>query len=514
MNKNSGSSISKIRRTGLKVMKKNGYELRGYQKRGVFWMIKRELASKYRGGILADDPGLGKTIQTMALMASCPKKTLIIVPTAVLEQWKSICIQVFDRESVYVHFGPDKLRTKTKIMKLEFNICITTHGSAISRKKGTIESVLHIPDLWERVIIDEGHVIRNKKTKMNKAAMLYSSISPVNWLLTGTPVQNKVSDIISLLSFMGMSRTKIKTDLELYISSHLLRRTKKVLMDETFEDYEYNTNLVPFSTKEEQELYFNIERAALEDLADAKYSGTSEKDYNMKVLETYIRESQACSHPQIALDSIARKYGEEFNREFSGDSTKMERIVADIILAEGMSLVFCHFNTEMQRIASSLDENDVSSEFYDGSMSHRERELTLKKFRGESSGSPKVLIIQIMAGGVGLNLQNFSNVFILSPDWNPTNEIQAIARAHRFGQKKKVTVNKYLVVYNREFMEIGGDIDENCTTIDERILERQKEKRVLMARLLKDDTLSFNEKIRLNDIVNPSRESIVSDFII
>ena len=506
MKKKSGKSISKIRKTGLMVMKSKGYELRGYQKRGVFWMIKRELASQYKGGILADDPGLGKTIQTMALIASQPRKTLIIVPLAVLEQWRVICTKVFGRKNLYVHYGYDKFATKMEIMELEFGICITTHRSSFS-------PVLQITDFWERIIIDEGHVIRNNKTGMHKIAVeCYSKISPVNWLLTGTPVQNRFEDIVNLLKFVGINSKDVRTDPEFYISSYLLRRTKKVLMDDTFEDYEFNTRLVPFSTKKEQDLYSNIETAALEELADLKYSGISEAGYNMDILEIIIRIRQASSHPQIALESLRNKYGLEFNEEFNEVSTKMGRIVSDIQTAEGMSLVFCHFNSEMEILGKLLHKKDIHFERYKGSMSQREREMTLQKFSDECVYSPKVLLIQIMAGGVGLNLQNFENVFILSPDWNPTNEIQAISRAHRFGQKKKVKVNKYLVVYNSEFMEIGGNIDEKSTTIDQRILERQKIKRKLMAKLLKDDTLSFNEKIIGETRLNTIRESIVSEF--
>ena len=102
------------------------------------------------------------------------------------------------------------------------------------------------------------------------------------------------------------------------------------------------------------------------------------------------------------------------------------------------------------------------------------------------------MLIQIKAGGVGLNLQQFTDVFILSPDWNPANEIQAIARAHRMGQTSIVNVHKYVLAFNESFMV--GDIDE-YTTIDERIILRQKEKRKTMAKLLSDKTLEYNENL-------------------
>ena len=127
---------------------------------------------------------------------------------------------------------------------------------------------------------------------------------------------------------------------------------------------------------------------------------------------------------------------------------------------------------------------------------------------------PRVLLIQIKAGGVGLNLQQFTNVFILSPDWNPANEIQAIARAHRLGQKETVTVHKFTVVYNELFNEMkqienpenpqqeenNNNVDpiKPKTTVEERILCVQKKKRSLMVRMLNDETLEFNETFKMN----------------
>ena len=116
-----------------------------------------------------------------------------------------------------------------------------------------------------------------------------------------------------------------------------------------------------------------------------------------------------------------------------------------------------------------------------------------------------------MAGGVGLNLQEFSNVFILSPDWNPTNEFQAISRAHRFGQTETVKVHKYVLTYNPEFME-NPDHFDTVTTIDQRILLVQITKRTMMANILNDPSLMFSEKITQSELLCKDRFSIVSEY--
>jgi SNF2 family DNA or RNA helicase len=111
-----------------------------------------------------------------------------------------------------------------------------------------------------------------------------------------------------------------------------------------------------------------------------------------------------------------------------------------------------------------------------------------------------VLIIQIKAGGVGINLQQFENVFLLSPDWNPTNEIQAISRAHRMGQKKKVSVTRYIITYDTKFRHTRKKEDGTEeiiaipeTTMDQDIMETQKGKYELMEELLDDDSLQFRK---------------------
>ena len=505
--------VNRALRKAIITMEKYGYTLRKYQTEGVKWMIKQELKQEYPGGILADDPGLGKTIQTAALMIGIPKKTLIIVPTAVLTQWNDIMEKIFGGDAIYFHYGAEKKKTSQEIIELDFNICITSHGSAVSRKKKCFETILHIPDFWDRVIIDEGHVIRNKKTKMYRTVINYTPIANAKWILSGTPIQNRKSDIVNILSFIGIPVPKIKRDIELYISKYLLRRTKKVLMDGTFDEVDFNTHIIPFKTREEQHIYSQIETVSLEELADLKYSGVSPLNYEMMLLEIMIRLRQASSHPQIAIDSMIRKYDEVNFPEFKTLSTKIEAIIHDLQDATGLSLVFCHFIDEMTIIQEQLKLIGIRSELYNGSMSRVYRDSIINGFK-QGTTTSRVLIVQITAGGVGLNLQEFSNVVIVSPDWNPTNEIQAISRAHRYGQTKKVTIHKYIIKYNSEFITPTDEIDIDSTTIDERILKLQIMKRKLMVELLGDNTLEFSEKFKLSNCLEKDYESIVSEYFL
>jgi SNF2 family DNA or RNA helicase len=176
-------------------------------------------------------------------------------------------------------------------------------------------------------------------------------------------------------------------------------------------------------------------------------------------------------------------------------------------------LVFCHFKEEMNLIEKSLKQRRIGVEMYHGGMNGKKRLEVLNKFPNNDmtntaklvlnrynipeviqnqifSYSPRVLLIQINAGGVGLNLQQFSEVYFPSPDWNPSNEIQALARAHRLGQVKPVTVHRFILF----------DQEEEFSTIDQRIGSIQVTKRNLMAKILEDDNLLRDAKLSYKDI--------------
>lgn len=506
-------AIRKAIKKASEIMGCAGFSLRDYQRKGVGWMIRQELKSKYPGGILADDPGLGKTIQTLGLMAGLPKKTLLIVPLAVLDQWQQIITTVFGYKSLYVHYGSGKLSNSIDIQSRKFDICLTTHGSSASNKKKCYTTQLHIPNFWERIIIDEGHVIRNPNTKLFKTNKNYSNIIPSRWILSGTPIQNKRKDIITLLDFIGISPKDSNVDLDSYILQYVLRRTKKVLISEGLISCDFNTHLIPFDNSAEQHIYENLETESLERLADLKYSGTALHEYEANVLETIVRLRQATSHPNIALNALKNKYCHDFVHIpcFSGESTKITRITNDLLKVTGLSLVFCHYRDEMSRVQHSVEDHGITCKLYHGGLSKIQRGNVLDSFKLANKSAPTVLIIQIMAGGVGLNLQEFSNVFILSPDWNPTNEFQAISRAHRFGQTETVKVHKYVLTYNPEFME-NPDHFDTVTTIDQRILLVQITKRTMMANILNDPSLMFSEKITQSELLCKDRFSIVSEY--
>lgn len=502
------SQITRKLNAGKKTMRQHGYNLKKYQAVGVKWMIEREIKMRFNGGILADDPGLGKTIQTMALLVANKKnRTLIIVPTAVIGQWRDILYTILGESAIYIHYGPGRTKSSLCIKEKRFSVCLTSHGSVYSHdrmNKDKIITELHIDNFWDRIVIDEGHVIRNHKTKMFKACMRFTGENVSKWILSGTPVQNTERDIKNLLTFIGVDNSFLNStsQLEQVIDAHLLRRTKEVLHSSTFVPYIVETHLVPFKDQDEQDAYIAIEKQAFEKLAKLD-DDTSSFKKTLVLLEQILRLRQCSSHPYIALkDSHYSGMSHLFTRDCV--SSKIKQIVEDIKKSGGLSLVFCHFREEMKMVAEQLFKKGIKSKFYNGSMNIKERTETVHSFHTfkpikilSSKGGlrtfkekyARVLIVQIKAGSVGLNLQEFNNVFIMSPDWNPCNEIQAISRAHRMGQKKQVFVHKYVMGYNPDFKN-----SPETPTIGQKIISVQRRKRDLMATLLSDDTLLFNER--------------------
>lgn len=481
----------------IKFMDNNTpYPLKPHQKKGLRRLLNMEKKSPIRGGLLCDEPGMGKTIQIGALMKANPMDSnLIIVPVCVVNQWVEAMRNIFGPKNIIKHTGISRAksweqlrmnRTTTGKDNMSNIIVITTYGIVTASKK-TKDNLVY-ENNWGRVILDEGHFIRNSRTnifqKVNRLKRNHS------WILTGTPLQNKMADIKTLFEFINSKKEKVT--LNDMISNNLLRRTKAHLenTNSKLDDYTITNYQCEFQSKEEQEIYLALHRNIMEDIGGE--AALAYSDVSMEMLEQILRLRQASIHPELALHSFSKKYGFiPIEKKDYKPSTKITKFIEKVKHVEGYSIAFCHFRAEMSMLKSELRKNGIDSELYHGSMSSSERQSILEKFPKDRV-SKKILIIQIKAGGVGLNLQQFTSIFIISPDWNPSNEIQAIARAHRIGQSKKVEVFKFTSIINNRFLE-EYEKYTNIKTIDQMIISKQKIKRNLMADVLDDVALEHNE---------------------
>ena len=394
-------------------MSANDTKLLPHQEKALRWMIECEQRTHLPpGGILADDMGLGKTIETISLIIGRPvHSTLIVVPANLLCQWKDELAKFSPKTRVFVNEMPESIDSPF--------VTLTTYIKAIRY------SCIYSYD-WDRVILDEAHYIRNPKGTVHNE--LCSISATHKWCLTGTPLQNYMSDIISLLMFVGHDKEDLQGELlEEIVDECILRRTKVALnIDMPMKTEEVVK--VPMKSLQEHKMYKKLTTNCL---------------FNESIhhLELLLRLRQASIFPQLVMNGYKKKQilGKDFEWKYS--NSKLDAIIDTIVVnPDEKPIVFCFFIKEMEYLSEKLTEKGIAHRYINGSVKMDDRAKIIKE-----SNVFNVLIVQMQAGSTGLNLQTFNSVHFTGPHWNPTHEEQAIARVYRIGQKNNVRVRRYIL---------------------------------------------------------------------
>lgn len=445
-----------------------------YQHDGVKWLAARETAADNPGGFLCDEMGLGKTVQILATMLINQRpKTLIIVPKSIVGQWVAEINRFAPSLTVHTFNGinrkmPDEYKPFPNVVVAPYSVL---------PRKGEGNAPCPLTGItWDRVILDEGHEIRNPKSKTYIACRMLRA--NIRWILTGTPVFNSMRDFVTLAAWLGLPREYVQGYTNTVRERYVLRRTKVDLA-------EHNKRLeLPKCDFENLELEMYPEERALYDevfgygqevvRSISKLANVNHRQ--MELLEALLRVRQVLCYPQLYLDGMAKK--EERDPElWEGRSKKMETLV-ELIQShpKEKSLIFCQFTGEMNEIHERLEALELPVWRIDGTVTGDNRDQRISQFKTGPTNS--VLIIQIKAGGVGLNLQEATRVYITTPSWNPATELQAIGRAHRTGQAKEVTVRR--LVYTG---------DERLPSVEMSIMNLQEGKAKICAEILNDPRL-------------------------
>lgn len=423
-----------------------------YQVDGVKWMLTREFHEQFPGGFLCDEMGLGKTVQTIATICyNKVPKTLVIVPSSIVTQWV---------DEIHTHSSLDvSILTKSNTKKND-GIFITTYG--MLSKKGTLYNTLKGTD-WDRIILDEAHELRNPKSK--RFGVLLEIPAKIRWILTGTPVFNTKLDYRTLLRFLTNDKPFINEN-----NSHILRRTKSDLVkfDKSLEIPRCTFECIELERyPEEEQGYTQVFNQFAQRIQHA-----NSQTLAMVVLEGFLRMRQYSSNPEVYHFSIP-----EIGPYLPDRCRKTDYLVESICThRDEKTLVFCQFLREMDIIKDMLVQNNVKVFRLDGSTTE-DRDTEIRDFKSHTGGA--VFLIQIKAGGQGLNLQEASRVYITIPAWNPATELQAISRSHRKGQTRPVHIKKLVYVS-----------DSDTPSIDESIVELQDHKSIVCADVLNDPRLS------------------------
>ena len=440
-------------------------ELRDYQLDGFQWMSK--LASWGAGACLADDMGLGKTVQSIALMLSRAKQgpTLIVAPASVVPNWQNELLRFAPSLNCKVLHDNTSQRKEIVSEAAEYDVVLTTYGLL------NYESELLCSREWNIILLDEAHTIKNKETKMSKAAMMLQG--DFRLLLTGTPIQNHLGEIWNLFQFampgllgpfehfnnrfiQPIEKDHDKSrqlQLKKMLQPFLLRRTKSEVLDElpTKTEIVYDVQL----SDAERAFYENIRQMAILNMEDGTLNP-------LQTLAEITKLRQAACHPALIDNSL------------DIPSSKVEvllNLTESLIANNHRALVFSQFTSFLKLVRKELDSKGIKYLYLDGSVSIRDREKLVKDFQ---QGEIPLFLISLKAGGTGLNLTAADYVIHLDPWWNPAVEDQASDRAHRIGQTRPVTIYRLIAKQ----------------TIEEKIIQLHKSKKSLADSLLEGSNMA------------------------
>jgi SNF2 family DNA or RNA helicase len=427
----------------LYLLEKAQFQFKQYQYDGVQWCVRNELRpnppGNARGGFIADEMGLGKTIMMIGTMfVNFLPRTLIVVPPVLIQQWFNEIYKASGHKAL-LYYG-DKKKSITLSDINSAPIVLTTYNSLL------YEECLLKNVVWNRVIFDEAHHLRNSATRRYRSCKQIKA--RVRWLVTGTPVQNKKQDFYNLCCASGM-KSSFYTDpnnLRTIGRNFVLRRTKGQV-GINLPPVNKNNKVVEWKNRNEMLLSEEIHSLLPNQtgVSGAKRRKLAEVFGPKGSLVAILRARQSC-----VLPNLMRKNIEMFSRmgfltteylEALNYSSKLDAVV-DLMLERQKNgkgkIVFCHYQNEIDVIAQRLEEGGMQKVVrYDGRNSGGENLASLAE-------PADALVIQIQTGCEGLNLQhNFSEIYFVSPHWNPCVEDQSIARCHRIGQLNPVDVFKF-----------------------------------------------------------------------
>ncbi len=441
--------------------------LRPYQIRGYSWLaFVREWGL---GACLADDMGLGKTIQTLSLIQrdrslGARRPVLLLCPTSVVGNWQKEAARFTPELSVMVHHGIGRSKGDLFVKQASEHAMVVSSYALLHRD---FEHLKEVP--WAGVVLDEAQNIKNPETKQAAAARALSADYRI--ALTGTPVENNVGDLWSVMEFLNPgllgSRAEFKRNFFLPIQSghdpdaavrlkrvtgpFILRRLKtdRSIIDDLPEKQEMKVFCT--LTKEQASLY----AAVVKDSMDAIKAAEGMKRKGV-VLATISRLKQVCNHPAQLLRDNSALEGR------SGKLTRLTEMVEEAMSVGDRVLIFSQFAEMGFMLQRHLQETfGREALFLHGGVPKKQRDEMVERFQDEADGPP-LFVLSLKAGGTGLNLTRANHVFHFDRWWNPAVENQATDRAFRIGQTRNVQVHKFVC---------AGTFEEK---IDE-IIEHKKE---------------------------------------
>ena len=446
-------------------------ELRNYQQEGYSWMV--HLYENQLGGCLADDMGLGKTIQTLTLLLKVRKQksllflkepqfdndqqmllfendeptedlqpaSLIVMPTSLIHNWENEIRKFTPSLKVYKHVGSQRNKSSSMASAINyFDVILTTYGTL----RNDYEMLKAYNFFY--LILDESQNIKNSSSKTYKSIIEIKSLHKL--VITGTPIENSLSDLWSQLNFLNkgllgslpyfkrefITPIEKKNDqdqekkLQKLIRPFVLRRTKA----EVASDLPDLTEQIRYCdmTDEQREIY-ETEKSAIRNTILKNIESNGIKKSALVVLQGLTKLRQLSNHPSLVT--------KELNTE-SGKFNEIYRCLKNLVAEGHKVLIFSSFVKHLELLQTKIETKNWKYSLLTGKTDNRQE--VIQNFQEDPDNH--IFLISLKAGGVGLNLTSADYVFIIDPWWNPAAENQAINRAHRIGQDKKVFVYRFI----------------------------------------------------------------------
>ncbi|PTB96210.1 DNA helicase [Marivirga lumbricoides] len=458
-------------------------KLRGYQREGLNWL--NFLDDFNFGGVLADDMGLGKSVQIIAFMLLQKQKrgantNLLVVPTTLIFNWEAEIEKFAPKLKVFTLKGPERSRETTHYQN--YDIILTSYTTLLT-DVNFLKSYI-----FNYIFLDESQQIKNPESQRYKAVKLLQSRNKI--AITGTPVENNTFDLYSQFSFacpglLGTKRyfkniysapidqfkdSKRAQDLQQKIRPFLLRRTKGEVAKELPEKTE---TILYCEMQEQQRAIYDAYEKEFREYVSAKDEEELDKN-RMNVLRGLTKLRQICNSTKLLNDGT-------FTEEHP--SAKIDALLEQIEdnTPHHKILVFSQFVSMLDLIEAELKKKNIGYVKLTGRT--RNREEIVAEFQQQQN--IRVFLISLKAGGTGLNLEQANYVYLVDPWWNPAVENQAIDRVHRIGQRRNVTAVRMI-----------------CPdTVEEKIMQLQATKKELAGELIVEDA-SFLKSMSKKELLS------------
>ncbi|XP_045799661.1 CHD3-type chromatin-remodeling factor PICKLE-like [Trifolium pratense] len=507
----------------------SGGTLHPYQLEGLNFL--RFSWSKQTHVILADEMGLGKTIQSIAFLASLFKENvsphLVVAPLSTLRNWEREFATWAPEMNVIMYVGSSQARSivreyefyfpekNKKSKSIKFDVLLTSYEMI------NVDAAALNPIKWECMIVDEGHRLKNKDSKLFSSLKLFSSRHRV--LLTGTPLQNNLDELFMLMHFLDAGKFGILEEfqeefkdinqeqqisrLHKLLAPHLLRRVKKDVL----------TKLPP-----KKELIIRVELSSKQ---REYYKAILTRNYNVltghggaqiSLMNVVMELRKLCCHPYMleGVEPVLTEEKEAYKQllESSGKLQLLDKLMVKLKEQGHRVLIYSQFQKMLDRLEDYCVYKHWQYERIDGKVGGAERQVRIDRFNAKDS-SKFCFLLSTRAAGVGINLATADTVILYDSDWNPHADLQAMARAHRLGQTNKVLI--YRLITRGTIEERMMEITKRKMVLEHLVVGGMKGQNINQEEL--DDIIRYGSKELFaddNDAVGKSRQIHYDDAAI